>query len=172
MAEEKRRKEENVWRERIKRVRLEMDEARPEIEECVTQMDACFCLLRPSDFDFDLGDGEGKSPASACKGVEQSASDDEADARAHGFTNAAQSIEVTVLPSSEAEHLKETPDNEAVIENLRGLYAVLVKKLIPLSKKWTLTITKAGRDVAEDDLLKKSIDLKVGISFIISYLCN
>ena len=171
MAEEKRRKEENVWRERIKRIRVEMDEARPEIEECVTQMDACFCLLRPSD--FDLGDGECKSLASACKeGVEQSASDDEADARAHGFTNAAQSIEVTVLPSSEAEHLKETPDNEAVIENLRGLYAVLVKKLIPLSKKWTLTVMKAGRDVAEDDLLKKSIDLKVGTSFIISYLCN
>ena len=160
VAEEKRRKEDNVWRERVKRVRVEMDEARPEIEECVTQMDACFCLLRPSD--FDLGDDN------ACEGgvVEQSASDDEADARAHGFTNAAQSIEVTVRPSSETEHLEETADNEAVIENLRGLYAVLVKKLIPFSKKWTLTIMKAGREVAEDDLLKKSIDLKVGISFL------
>ena len=160
VAEEKKRKEENVWRERIKRVRVEMDEARVEIEECVTQMDACFCLLAPGDFDF--SDSDDKRHASAHKeGVELRASDDEADARAHGFTNAAQSIEVTVLPPSEADHLKETSDNEPVIENLRGLYALLVKKLIPLSKKWTLTITKAGRDVAEDDILKKSIDLKV-----------
>ena len=170
-AEEKSRKEENIWRERIRRVRVEIDEARPQIEECVTQMDACFCLLRPSDFDLGDGDGDGdgESLARTCQeGVEPSASD-EAGARAHGFTNAAQSIEVTVLSSSEAEYIQETSDNEAVLENLRGLYAVLVKKLIPLSKKWTLTIAKAGREVAEGDLLKRSIDLKVGISFVVSY---
>lgn len=157
VAEEKRRKEENVWRERIKMVRVEMDEARSEIEECVTQMDACFCLLRPNDFEF--GEDNARTLANSSS-VEENAGCGEADARAHGLTNTAQTIEVTVLPPSEAERLQETSDNEAVIENLRGLYAVLVKKLIPQSKKWTITMMKAGKEVVGDDLLKKSIDLK------------
>ena len=164
VAEEKKRKEENVWRERIKMVRVEMDEARFEIEECVTQMDACFCLLRPSDFEF--GEDNARTLANSSS-VEENAGCGEADARAHGLTNAAQTIEVTVLPPSESERLQETSDNEAVIENLRGLYAVLVKKLIPQSKKWTITMMKAGKEVVGDDLLKKSIDLKVWNLFIL-----
>ena len=164
VAEEKRRKEENVWRERIKMVRVEMDEARSEIEECVTQMDACFCLLRPNDFEF--GEDNARTLANSSS-VEENAGCGEADARAHGLTNTAQTIEVTVLPPSEAERLQETSDNEAVIENLRGLYAVLVKKLIPQSKKWTITMMKAGKEVVGDDLLKKSIDLKVWNLFIL-----
>ena len=73
-------------------------------------------------------------------------------------------------PSSELEELQETSDNEAVLDNLRDLYAVLVNKLIPLSKKWSLTLMKAGREVAGDDMLKKSIDLKVYVKYFFIFL--
>ena len=164
---ERRKKAENVWRERVKRVRKEMEEARWEVEECVTQLDACFALLRPDPAgEFDLGTGP------ADEGAEDSDDDDdEASRRVHGLANAGQSIEVSIGASGHAEEtVEETSDNEAVLENLRDQYAVLVNKLIPLAKKWTVTLTKAGREVAEEDLLKKSIDLKVRkLNFIISF---
>jgi hypothetical protein len=77
--------------------------------------------------------------------------------------NPSQTIEVSLNPADGGadERLEENADNEVVLENLRDQYAILENKLIPLAKKWTVTLTKAGREVAEEDLLKKSIDLKV-----------
>ena len=134
----------------------------------MTQLDACFCLLRPNE--FGLGGDDVSSNVPPLEGTEQGECDDEEGARAHGFATPAQSIEVMVSPSSELEDLQETSDNEAVLDNLRDLYTVLVNKLIPLSKKWSLTIMKAGREVADDDLLKRSIDLKVCVKSVFLFL--
>jgi seryl-tRNA synthetase len=80
VEDEKKRKCDNVWRERVKRVRKEMEEARWELEECVTQLDACFCLLKPDPAgDFDLGHGEEKSKEDEKRNDDE---DDEYDATA------------------------------------------------------------------------------------------
>ena len=134
----------------------------------MTQLDACFCLLRPNE--FGLGGDDESSNVPPLEETEQGECEDEEGARAHGFTTPALSIEVMFSPSSELEELQETSDNEAVLDNLRDLYAVLVNKLIPLSKKWSLTLMKAGREVAGDDMLKKSIDLKVYVKYFFIFL--
>ena len=52
-----------------------------------------------------------------------------------------------------------TADNAAVIDNLRDQNALLTNKFLPLVKKWTVTLTKAG-DNADSDALKRAIDVK------------
>ena len=55
--------------------------------------------------------------------------------------------------------IEETEDNRDVIENLRDQYALFSNKLMPMVKKWAVTLTKAG-DINDQSVLKRTIDAK------------
>lgn len=57
--------------------------------------------------------------------------------------------------------LLETGDNSTVLENLRDQYNLLNNRLLPLVRKWSVILTKAGSDNCDSDTLKRVIDLKL-----------
>lgn len=131
----------NIWKERVKKVRQEMEETRSEIEICQTQIGNCFRLLLPdpatNDFEpekreetedlefrhiFDE-DGPVASPSS----------------REHGIASTSSGISVKV---KEDDKIDVENGNETVVENLRDQFVLLTNRFLPLIKKWTVTLTK------------------------------
>ena len=53
--EEKKLKMDNLWRERGKRVKNQMDENEPDINDCLTQLNNCIELLKPRPDNFLFG---------------------------------------------------------------------------------------------------------------------
>ena len=53
--EEKKLKMDNLWRERVKRVKNQMDENEPDINDCLTQLNNCIELLKPRPDNFLFG---------------------------------------------------------------------------------------------------------------------
>ena len=79
------------------------------------------------------------------------------DNRSHGIVSGRQTISVDLKNGKTK--ISPTADNAAVIDNLRDQNALLTNKFLPLVKKWTVTLTKAG-DNADSDALKRAIDVK------------
>ena len=77
--------------------------------------------------------------------------------RRHGILSKAEGIKIDLDHSKAL--VQETRDNTALMDNLRDQAVILNNKLLPMATKWTVVLTKAGEN-AEQDLLKKTIDLK------------
>ena len=45
--EENKLKMDNLWRERVQRVKIQIDENELDIDDCLTQLNSCIELLRP-----------------------------------------------------------------------------------------------------------------------------
>ena len=147
MEAEKKTKMDNIWRERVKKVKLEMEEKLIEIQDCMTQMKNCFELLRTDEFWM-----EDKK-----EDDELLSNDDQDSLRHHGIFNKTQKVEISV---GETSSIKKTSDNQAVIENLRDQYRLLDTRFLPMVRKWSVTLTKAGEN-CNQDTLKRSIDIRM-----------
>ena len=53
--EENKLKMDNLWRERVQRVKIQIDENELDIDDCLTQLNSCIELLRPRPDNFLLG---------------------------------------------------------------------------------------------------------------------
>eukprot|EP00094_Tigriopus_californicus_P007157 TCALIF_06890-PA protein Name:"Similar to uvssa UV-stimulated scaffold protein A (Danio rerio)" AED:0.18 eAED:0.18 QI:313/0.75/0.2/1/1/1/5/0/946 len=150
VEEEKSKKMNNIWKERVKRITGEMRDAQGDIQDCCTQLKSCFELLLPTLKNFDYaGDID----------LEADQSEDFANSRVHGLAQSSrQAIQVEVGASS-GQKLIPTDENEAIIENLRDQHTILDHKLLPMAKAWCVTLAKAG-DICDSDSLKKAIDVK------------
>nr|XP_015200496.1 PREDICTED: UV-stimulated scaffold protein A isoform X2 [Lepisosteus oculatus] len=60
--EERQRRLERIYNEKVKRAEREMQEAFSEIQDCLTEMENCLKLLIPEPFDFSIADPQGANP--------------------------------------------------------------------------------------------------------------
>lgn len=149
MEEEKSKKMNNIWKERIKRIKGEMDDAQTDIQDCCTQLKSCFELLLPTLDNFGFAGND----------LEDDKCEDFSDTRAHGLAKSSrQSIQVK-MDANASQKLVQTDENEAILENLRDQYTLLNHKLLPMAKGWCVTLGKAG-ELCDSDTLKKAIDVK------------
>lgn len=151
MEEEKKRKIDNVWRERVKRVKAEMEDTRNDIEDCLRQIDNCFELLIPNP-ELENPPIEDETEVVNVEEEEEF----EPGGNLHGVVDPQMKIEIDL---NRKEEIEINQENSAIVENLRDQVTILRNKLQPMVKKWTVILTKAGEN-CDSDTLKKSIDIK------------
>ncbi len=151
--QERKLKMDNIWRERVKKVKAEIEESQQDLEECATQIENCLELLMPNPDNF-LHDQD------ASKLNQDDGDEDEL--QDHGIFNAKTKISIELKEGNEVEV---NDDNRAVIENLRDQHILLTHKLSPMVKKWSVTLTKAG-EIGDQNVLKRVIDIKTRLDSI------
>ena len=164
---EKKQRMENIWKERTKKVKGEIEDClkQKEFDICTTQIENCLSLLIPTVENFLFHDQE--SDDMAKKNVAPQTAQGDID-RAHGMIN--RKTDVTVALSGDKELSSKdmvviNDDNVHVMENLKDQYTLLQNRLLPKVKKWSITLTKAGLPEATE-LLKKVIDIKQELEYL------
>lgn len=153
--QEQKLKMDNIWRQRVAKVQLQIQETKVEMDECLVQLNNCIELLMPKPENFLFGQDE----------LETNESDeDEQDLASHGILDPKVKISID-LDSNEDQEIIENEDNKEICNNLKDLNQLFAHKWYPMVKKWVVTLTKAGEN-CPPDLLKKSIDLKVELDQI------
>ena len=164
---EKKQRMENIWKERTKKVKAEIEEClkQKEFDICKTQIENCLSLLIPTVENFLFHDQESDNmekknviPQTALGDID----------RAHGMIN--RKTDVTIALSEDKELSSKdmvviNDDNVHVMENLKDQYTLLQNRLLPKVKKWSITLTKAGLPEATE-LLKKVIDIKQELEYL------
>ena len=142
-----------IWKERVRKVQRQMDDHKADLDECLTQINNCLELLvtKPENFLFAEDEATGSDDI-----------DEDNDLTSHGIFDFKTSI--TILHPNDAKEeeslLEETRDNRDILSNLREQYTLFSHKLLPMVKKWSITLTKAGSENCDASLLRKSIDIK------------
>ena len=142
-----------IWKERVRKVQRQMDDHKADLYECLTQINNCLDLLvtKPENFLFAEDEATGSDDI-----------DEDNDLTSHGIFDFKTSI--TILHPNDAKEeeslLEETRDNRDILSNLREQYTLFSHKLLPMVKKWSVTLTKAGSENCDASLLRKSIDIK------------
>ncbi|KAL0973954.1 hypothetical protein UPYG_G00213380 [Umbra pygmaea] len=203
--EEKKERLNRIYKEKVEKATKEMDEAKEEIERCLTEINNCMKLLLPTEFDLgdlkttteatnsiasvssvpnektntsmddqpccskDLDDGRKRTDPETSRGmsadeeVEDSSEDEDnveevvdedAFIRNTGLISHKYSLDLNL---SEDLKLKETEENEAVVNTMKDLYTLISTKHLPAVRSWVQVFTKAG---VPDPLLRQAIDLK------------
>ena len=151
---EQRLKMDAIWKERVKKVQMQMDDHRRDMDECLTQINSCLELLVTKPENFLFAEDEDVIQHDDSREEEE---EDDHDLKSHGIFGVKTTI---TIQAKENEDLKETQDNQPVLSNLREQYAIFSHKLLPMVKKWSITLTKAGSQNCDASLLRKSIDIK------------
>lgn len=158
---------ENIWKERTKKVKAEMDDClkQKEFETCSTQIESCLDLLVPTVENFLFHDQESDLSEEM---EEASHENQEGENREHGFVTRKIDIPVVFTGDkdfSSKDMIVKNNDNHHVLENLKDQYNLLKNRLLPKVKKWSITLTKAGIPEATE-LLKKVIDIKQELEYL------
>ena len=154
------RRIENVWKERTRKVKDEMEECRKheEFQTCTTQIENCLELLVPPPENFLFSDRSSNvsenviCPNEVHKDI----------TREHGMINRKVDITIAVRTGNELSSINRISicdDNSHILENLKDQHTILKNRLLPKVKKWTITLAKAGTSEATG-LLKNAIDIK------------
>jgi len=159
--EEKKLKMDNLWRERVKRVKNQMDESEPDINDCLTQLNNCIELLKPRPDNFLFGQDEVTE--------DDESSENPINFASHGIIDPTTKISINIDLNKNDDDIKETDDNKEILINLREQHSLFKNKLNPLVKKWVVTLTKSG-EICDSNLLKKAIDLKATMDEVESKL--
>ena len=155
---------ENIWKERTKKVKTEIDDClkQKEFEICTTQIQNCLNLLIPTVESLLFHD-----PASDKKVTDNNNAQEGGD-RENGMIS--RKIDIPVAFSSDKGLLSDdmivkNDDNVHVLENLKDQFTILQNRLLPKVKKWSITLTKAGIQ-GSNELLKKVIDIKQELEYL------
>ena len=148
--EEKTLKMNNIWKERVKKVRQEMEDRHADIDDCLTQLNNCVELLLPKNENFLFGEDEQPNAA-------EDDDDDDLELKHHGILDTSTKISIDINLEIK---FKITEDNKEIFSNLRDQHSLFSNKLYPMIKKWLVTLTKAGEN-CDPSFLRKVIDLKV-----------
>nr|XP_023655770.1 UV-stimulated scaffold protein A isoform X1 [Paramormyrops kingsleyae]XP_023655771.1 UV-stimulated scaffold protein A isoform X2 [Paramormyrops kingsleyae] len=188
--EEKQKRLERIYKDKVTKATTEMEETSAEIQECLTEMDSCLKLLMPHPLEFSLSDleatptapmhcGKSASPAAddeqpCCskdlndrgeRVEEEGSSEEGSDAedipdedmfiRQTGLMSHKYSLSLNLSTADMS--LKETEENEAVVNTVRDLNRVISTKHLPAVRSWVQVFTKAGVD---QQLLSRAITCK------------
>jgi hypothetical protein len=154
--EERKFKMDNIWRERVKKAKLQMKEHEVDIRNCATQLENCIGLLMPKPENFLFGQDE---KAEIILQTEEEPTNMRKDLTDHGIFDPKMKISLEISAENFDEP-KETEDNKEILENLCERQILFSHKLMPMVKKWVVILTKSGEN-CDSETLKKSIDLKV-----------
>ncbi|KAM9412815.1 UV-stimulated scaffold protein A [Salvelinus alpinus] len=207
--EERQKRLERIYKDKVEKATKEMEDASEEIEECLTEINNCMKLLLP--VEFDLSDLDTSTPANnstvsvssvpnektstssdldeqpccskdlelqrepknpetstATKTNEEKEEEDPSDEdsdmedvleedafiRNTGLISHKYSLDLNLSTDLK---LKETEENEAVVNTMKDLHKLLSTKHLPVVQYWVQVFTKAG---VPEPLLRRAIDLK------------
>eukprot|EP00095_Tigriopus_kingsejongensis_P000869 maker-scaffold389_size186684-snap-gene-0.23 protein:Tk00869 transcript:maker-scaffold389_size186684-snap-gene-0.23-mRNA-1 annotation:"TPA: hypothetical protein BOS_6983" len=141
-------KMDNIWKERVKKVKVQMEETHVDVQDCRIQMENCFELLVPTLDQFDQDMREDKDEAEL---------QEMDDIRGHGLVSQHRGIHINI--GGVEQKVTRSEENGPVLDTLRDQLIILSHKLIPMTKAWCVTLSKAGEN-CDSDTLKQAIDVK------------
>uniref|UniRef100_F7AEY9 UV-stimulated scaffold protein A n=1 Tax=Xenopus tropicalis TaxID=8364 RepID=F7AEY9_XENTR len=161
--EEKQRRLENIYKEKVKKATAEMEDMLEEIQSSLTEMENCFRLLLPDPRDQSSAYSKSTSQVSFDNDDEKSDTDDsdgdyegsrEAFLRDHGLGSHAYSLSLEISTDLK---VNENENNTDVLNNLMDAHKLLKQKYWPAVQSWIQLFTKAGTN---SESLKCAIDVK------------
>ncbi|XP_049340177.1 UV-stimulated scaffold protein A [Astyanax mexicanus] len=190
--EEKQQRLERIYKEKLEKAKQEMEEMTGEMEESLTEMNNCLVLLMPDSFSLFSSDPAGSSgetqrdaeqpccskelsseterpTADEAKSEEEEESDEEADLEEPGDED--MFIRSTGLMSHRYQldldvsmDLKETEENEAVVNNVRDLHRLISSRHLPMVQSWIQVFTKVG---VEEQLIRRATEIKKSLDKVL-----
>ncbi|KAA0709119.1 UV-stimulated scaffold protein A [Triplophysa tibetana] len=188
--EEKQKRLERIYKEKLERAKQEMEEMTAGIEETLTEMNNCIKLLvtddlnlfseEPSTFPSSSG-SEDTSEQPCCskdlsheqsKEITQEKSEkeekdecsDDSDMeevpeenvflRSTGLMSHKYQLELSVATDL---NMRETEENEALVNTVRDLQRLITTRHLPLVQSWIQVFTKVG---VEEELMRRATELK------------
>ncbi|RXN23811.1 UV-stimulated scaffold A [Labeo rohita] len=193
--EEKQKRLERIYREKLEKAKQEMEEMTSEIEETLTEMNNCIKLLATDDLNLfneeesvaktsveaenisdqpccskDLNNeqngkmtekknDEGKTDKSSDESDTEEVPDEDAFLRSTGLMSYRYQLELSVSTDLK---LRETEENEALVNTVRDLHRLITTRHLPLVQSWIQVFTKVG---VEEELMRRATELKKSLEY-------
>lgn len=195
--EEKQKRLERIYKEKLDKAKQEMEEMTTGIEETLTEMNNCIRLLATDDLNLfdedsavtnisttavdqsdqpccskDLSNEQNEKMTEKKTDEEQTdGSSDESDMeevpdedaflRSTGLMSYRYQLELDV--SSDLK-VRETEENEALVNTVRDLHRLVTTRHLPLVQSWVQVFTKVG---VEEELMRRATELKKSLEHVL-----
>ncbi|XP_050435748.1 UV-stimulated scaffold protein A-like isoform X2 [Adelges cooleyi] len=168
-VEDRERRQKHVNEKKLRKIRNELKELKPEIMVSATSLESCLELLIPTPEEFsipevenDSGDGRSSLPV-VHDSVAVNVSDERVAFRETGIIDPGHSVTVLLKPGFRT-RVKKTEDNRAIVETADEQTKLITGKYLPKVKQWLQDVAKMTN--SEDGLLRKIIELKQYLSHL------
>ncbi|XP_026135310.1 UV-stimulated scaffold protein A [Carassius auratus] len=188
--EEKQKRLERIYKEKLEKAKQEMEEMTTEIEETLTEINNCIKLLATDDLNLfneeaavsktsaaaenipdqpccskDLSNeqngemtekkkDEGQTDKCSDESDTEEVPDEDAFLRSTGLMSYKYQLELNVSTDLK---LRETEENEALVNTVRDLHRLITTRHLPLVQSWIQVFTKVG---VEEELMRTATELK------------
>lgn len=194
--EEKQKRLERIYKEKLDKAKQEMEEMTSGIEETLTEMNNCIRLLATDDFNlFDEDSAasisttaEDQSDQPCCskdlsnehngkmmeKKTDKEQTDESSDEsdmeevpdedaflRSTGLMSYRYQLELDVSADLK---VRETEENEALVNTVRDLHRLVTTRHLPLVQSWVQVFTKVG---VEEELMRRATELKKSLEHVL-----
>ncbi|KAK7582477.1 hypothetical protein V9T40_013922 [Parthenolecanium corni] len=180
--QEEERKKKNLAETKLKSLRNEMNELKPEIENLEKSLNSCLQILIPTPEQFFISEGDEEinindhldfngstSEAASLDDSNVELDVNAATYRETGMLKGSFSINIDLPKSEKLIMITETEENAIVIENAREHYKLLSKKYLDVVKNWIKNLTVLT-DTSEN--LREIINLKIKVEKVIKKFEN
>uniref|UniRef100_A0A8C2EWW6 UV-stimulated scaffold protein A n=1 Tax=Cyprinus carpio TaxID=7962 RepID=A0A8C2EWW6_CYPCA len=193
--EEKQKRLERIYKEKLEKAKQEMEETTTEIEETLTEMNNCIKLLATDDLNLfneeaaisktsveaeDVSDqpccskdlsneqngkmtekknDEGQTDKCSNESDTEEVPDEDAFLRSTGLMSYRYQLELNVSTDLK---LRETEENEALVNTVRDLHRLITTRHLPLVQSWIQVFTKVG---VEEELMRRATELKKSLEY-------
>ncbi|XP_016330051.1 UV-stimulated scaffold protein A [Sinocyclocheilus anshuiensis] len=193
--EEKQKRLERIYKEKLEKAKEEMEETTTEIEETLTEMNNCIKLLATDDLNLfneeaavaktsvgaenisdqpccskDLSNeqngkmtekknDEGQTDKSSDESDTEEVPDEDAFLRSTGLMSYRYQLELNVSTDLK---LRETEENEVLVNTVRDLHRLITTRHLPLVQSWIQVFTKVG---VEEELMRRATELKKSLEY-------
>uniref|UniRef100_A0A9J8A956 UV-stimulated scaffold protein A n=1 Tax=Cyprinus carpio carpio TaxID=630221 RepID=A0A9J8A956_CYPCA len=193
--EEKQKRLERIYKEKLEKAKQEMEETTTEIEETLTEMNNCIKLLASDDLNLfneeaaisktsveaeDVSDqpccskdlsneqngkmtekknDEGQTDKYSNESDTEEVPDEDAFLRSTGLMSYRYQLELNVSTDLK---LRETEENEALVNTVRDLHRLITTRHLPLVQSWIQVFTKVG---VEEELMRRATELKKSLEY-------
>uniref|UniRef100_A0A8C1YP59 UV-stimulated scaffold protein A n=1 Tax=Cyprinus carpio TaxID=7962 RepID=A0A8C1YP59_CYPCA len=193
--EEKQKRLERIYKEKLEKAKQEMEETTTEIEETLTEMNNCIKLLASDDLNLfneeaaisktsveaeDVSDqpccskdlsneqngkmtekknDEGQTDKYSNESDTEEVPDEDAFLRSTGLMSYRYQLELNVSTDLK---LRETKENEALVNTVRDLHRLITTRHLPLVQSWIQVFTKVG---VEEELMRRATELKKSLEY-------
>ncbi|KAF4105248.1 UV-stimulated scaffold protein A isoform X1 [Onychostoma macrolepis] len=193
--EEKQKRLERIYKEKLEKAKQEMEEMTTEIEETLTEMNNCIKLLATDDLNLfneeaavaktsaeaenisdqpccskDLSNeqngkmtektnDEGQTDKCSDESNTEEVPDEDAFLRSTGLMSYRYQLELSVSTDLK---LRETEENEAIVNTVRDLHRLITTRHLPLVQSWIQVFTKVG---VEEELMRRATELKKSLEY-------
>ncbi|XP_059378105.1 UV-stimulated scaffold protein A [Carassius carassius] len=193
--EEKQKRLERIYKEKLEKAKQEMEEMTTEIEETLTEINNCIKLLATDDLNLfneeaavsktsvaaenipdqpccsnDLSNeqngkmtekknDEGQTDKCSDESDTEEVPDEDAFLRSTGLMSYRYQLELNVSTDLK---LRETEENEALVNTVRDLHRLITTRHLPLVQSWIQVFTKVG---VEEELMRTATELKKSLEY-------